>query len=178
MLDKIFQTQCSMQKAEYTAASNTKQYSTIIEVDSRLPWPSNALSNFAAYEFVYKGILFASLEGFLQGLKCEDPEEQLNIFYMSGIQAKRAGQKHNKKSDTLWFQGKRFSRYSEFYQNLLKDVYLACAFQNYDYRNALCFTAGSGFKHTVGKKDPSDTILTEQEFVSLLEYVRSLILGQ
>ncbi len=41
----------------------------MIDIHSKGAYPSDALSNFAAYEFMVDGIPCASMEGFLQSLK-------------------------------------------------------------------------------------------------------------
>jgi len=62
-----------------------------MDVGSNGSYPSNALSNFAAHEFVIDGVRCASMEGFLQSLKFSNPDMQVHICSLIGIAAKRAG---------------------------------------------------------------------------------------
>lgn len=51
-----------------------------IDIHSKGKWPSYALSNFYHNSFVLNGVSCRSMEGFLQGLKCSDTNEQIRIF--------------------------------------------------------------------------------------------------
>ena len=62
-----------------------------MDIGSQNGWPSCALSNFAAHEFVIDGVQCASMEGFLQSLKFSNPDMQKEVCKLIGIKAKRAG---------------------------------------------------------------------------------------
>ena len=93
-----------------------------MDIGSQNEYPSCALSNFAAHEFYLDGVRCASMEGFLQSLKCKNPEMQKHICSLIGIAAKRAGRERNdwKKRQKLYWQGKSYDRRSIFYQQLQK----------------------------------------------------------
>ena len=51
-----------------------------MDIGSGTGYPSSALSNFAPHSFVFDGIECASMEGFLQSLKFQDPEMQKQMM--------------------------------------------------------------------------------------------------
>jgi len=55
------------------------------------------LSNFAETPFVMDGVKYASMEGFIQSLKTNDPEKAIKIQKMSGAEAKFSGKKFAKR---------------------------------------------------------------------------------
>ena len=63
----------------------------MFDINSRGTYPCNVLSNLYNNPFVMDQIEFGSIEGFLQGLRESNPDRQLEIFKMHGIQAKRTG---------------------------------------------------------------------------------------
>lgn len=70
-----------------------------LEIRSNFPWPSCALSNFAKWPFVMDGIQFGGLEGFLQGCKVRNHEQQKRIFGMSGLAAQQSGRAYARVAD-------------------------------------------------------------------------------
>jgi hypothetical protein len=117
------------------------------------------------------------MEGFLQSLKEPDPLIQKEICQLVGIEAKNWGNEHNvawKETQTLWWQGCEHDRHGVEYQELLDRAY-AALFQNNDFRKALAATAHEVLTHSIGKSDPFQTILTEEEFCSRLMKLRSKI---
>lgn len=55
-----------------------------LDIRSRNGWPVYALSNFNHNSFVIDGIYCRSIEGFIQSLKCSDPNEQIRVCKMRG----------------------------------------------------------------------------------------------
>ena len=123
------------------------------------------------------GIQFGGMEGFLQGLKVQNKEEQKKLFLLQGIKAYRVGQSYswNRKTGTLYYDGQMFSRYSEFYTELVRCAYTQCAIENEKFREALIATKGKVLKHSIGYDDITKTILTEKEFVGFLTEMRELL---
>ncbi|CAH1068168.1 hypothetical protein HYQ09_gp186 [Acinetobacter phage vB_AbaM_Konradin] len=144
----------------------------IVDIYFRLPGPAGQLSNLTQNPFIMDDMFFGSTEGFLQGLRESNPERQKEIFAMHGIPAKKAGRDCPIKNQTLYWQGKPFDRHSEFYQELLYKAYMHCFAQNVNYQEALYKTIGKTLKHSIGKSDPFDTILTEAEFIGILNRIR------
>lgn len=151
---------------DYTPTTNTYDIRTSV-------YPSTLLSNFAPNAFVFDGVACASLEGFLQSLKVQDCERQTEICALVGGRAMRAGRRYDwKTAQTLYWRGKPYPRLSPDYQQLLRAAFCACYNQNPDYRAALAATTGMKLDHSIGKNDPTQTVLTIAEFTGILTWLR------
>lgn len=136
--------------------------------------PHEELSNFQAYSFEFRGHRCASMEGLLQSLKFPLIEKQNKVMSLVGLKAKRVGQKKKWYLDhTLYWQGKPMCRFSEEYQLFLREAYNALFEQSLPFKTHLLDTGKESLCHSVGKKSQRYTILTEDEFVSILTYLRS-----
>jgi predicted NAD-dependent protein-ADP-ribosyltransferase YbiA (DUF1768 family) len=143
-----------------------------LDIDSRYPYPSGELSNFAAHEFEIDNIKCASMEGFLQSLKFKDIKEQEYICSLVGKEAKRAGMNVNWKDEqVLWWRGKAISRQSNKYQELIDMAYESLG-RNTEFIRALISTNNKTLTHSIGAKDPKETILTEKELCDRLTSIR------
>lgn len=145
-----------------------------IDIKASRPWPSGALSNFAAHPFVFRGVECASMEGFLQSLKYRDPHEQRKVCALSGHPAKLRGSLTRawQASQTLWWDGQPFSRHGQAYQDLLDEAYQALFSQNPAARDALLATGDRTLTHSIGEKRACLTVLTEDEFCTRLVNIR------
>lgn len=149
---------------------------TQIDISSKMnDFPQfRGVSNLAPKEFVMDGIQFLCLEGFLQALKTNDPDLQMEICSMGGYQAKRRGSKilwQNKQ--TLYWQGKAYGRHTEEYQQLISRAFQTCYDQCAEFRKLLAKTGNATITHSIGKEDPTQTILTISEFVNRLMQLRN-----
>ena len=148
----------------------------MIDIHSKEPYPSNALSNFAAYEFIVDGIPCASMEGFLQSLKFRIKTKQKKVCRLTGKEAKNSpGSLRNmrwKLTQTLYWDGVRYKRDSAEYQKLITRAYDAL-FENVDFRVALEATQNAELCHSIGGQNPRKTVLTEAEFIGQLYRLRS-----
>jgi len=143
-----------------------------MDISSGNGYPSSALSNFAPHPFVIDGIECASMEGFLQSLKFENPEMQVEVCKLVGKQAKFKGKKKKWwKTQTLYWRGIPIKRDSDEYQELLDRAYDALA-MNTDFQKALLATHNAVLTHSIGKSKISETVLTTREFVSRLTKIR------
>ncbi len=143
-------------------------------MDIRSGTAAAALSNFMPRPFKFRGIEVASMEGLLQSLKFKSPEMQVHVCTLVGLGAKFKGKKKKWWRDqTLWWQGKAIARDSQEYQDLLDEAFLALFTQNQAARRALLATRNATLRHSIGKSDPRQTVLTEREFCSRLEKIRS-----
>jgi predicted NAD-dependent protein-ADP-ribosyltransferase YbiA (DUF1768 family) len=143
-----------------------------MDIRSGTDWPASALSNFAPHKFVIDGIPCNSMEGFLQSLKFKNPEMQKEVCKLVGKAAKFKGKNKNwQHTQKLWWQGKEIDRHGLEYQELLDRAYQALA-QNEGFRRALLATGNAVLTHSIGKKDPHKTILTQKEFCSRLMKIR------
>lgn len=139
-------------------------------------YPSGELSNFNKRPFRLFGCDVMSMEGFLQGLRYKDPRKQKEIFSMHGIDAKRAGKKEKIINNIVYFQGRMIHRMSEQYYRLVKLAYFTMARNNPDFCKALIATGNRELDHSVGKSEPTETILTVQEFCGILYEIRGRLL--
>ena len=148
-----------------------------MDIGSKRGFPAGTLSNFAPHPFIIDGVECSSMEGFLQALKFDKPHIQAVVCQMVGLQAKRRGSKRNKhwkRAQKLWWQGKEYDRHGAEYQQLLDRAYDALA-QNPGFRKALLATGDAVLTHSMGKSKESDTTLTEREFCSRLTKLRERI---
>ena len=72
----------------------------------------------------------------------------------------------------LWWKGKAMNRHGLEYQIKLDLAFESLA-QNPDFIKALLATGNATLTHSLGKSNPHDTVLTEREFCSRLEKIRS-----
>ena len=124
------------------------------------------------------GIQFGGLEGFLQGCKVRNHEQQKRIFGMSGLVAQQTGRAYARAQDrgTLFWLGIPFSRYSAAWKELYTSAYFEAALQNKGFRDALQATKGKVLKHSMASHlSECDTILTEKEFIDILNKLRDLL---
>lgn len=111
----------------------------------------------------------------MQGLKFAGEEKQAKIFALEGKQAKRKGKKRKWWLDqTLYWQGHPMGRNSAEYASLVREAFDALS-ANGGFREALLATGDKRLYHTMGKDDPSKTVLTEAEFCGLLSELREEI---
>lgn len=132
------------------------------------------LSNFAHRPFVLEDVHCVSMEGFLQSIKFQDVAEQRYVASKWGYEAFKHGQTGNiwKKDQILWWLGDPYDRISLDYVELITRAYDAQFDQNIDFQNALKSTVGFQLRHSMGKSDPCDTVLTEAEYIHQLERLR------
>ena len=108
----------------------------------------------------------------LQGLKFETVETQNGVFERVGVKAKLRGKKRKWYLDqTLYWQGTPMKRDSEEYKNIVCEAFYALA-ENIDFQKTLLATGNKHLYHTMGKSDPTRTILTEDEFCEILTNLR------
>ncbi|MBQ3102498.1 hypothetical protein IJC60_05800 [bacterium] len=150
--------------------------SSIIDIHSKGAFPSNVLSNFHKSKFELDGIKINSMEGFLQSLKTPDQKLQKKICKMVGKDAKIAGttlKETGFDGKTLHWNGKTLDRFSEDYQELLKRAYDAKFKKDSLFRKAIAATDGKTLTHSIGLQNKEETILTEKEFINMLELLKA-----
>lgn len=143
-----------------------------IDVKSNGKYPANVLSNFWGNTFKVDGVLCKSMEGFLQSLKYQDTIRQQQICSMKGGKAKHQGTDLWKVNQQVYWRGKVIDRHSREYQKLLRKAYHALFEQSTNFQNALMLTRGKNLYHSIGSNNPYDTILTRDEFCTILTEVR------
>ena len=144
-----------------------------MDIGSGNAWPSCSLSNFAPHPFVFDGVECASMEGLLQAFKFSNPDMQRHVCSLVGFSAKFKGKNRPwHKLQKLYWQGKEMDRRSQEYQDLLDRAYEALS-TNAGFAKALLATGDAVLKHSIGKSDPNQTVLTRQEFCSRLTKIRA-----
>lgn len=147
-----------------------------MDISSGSGYPASSLSNFAPHEFIIDDVKCASMEGFLQSLKFQNPDMQKYVCSLVGKTAKFKGKnKKWQKTGNLYWQGKIIPRNSESYQELLDKAYNALA-QNQSFKKALLATGNATLTHNMGKNKTSETVLTKTEFVSRLTKIRTALM--
>lgn len=144
-----------------------------VDVWSTNPWPANELSNLYDWPFEFQGVQCGSFEGFLQALKSPQVETQVEICALGGHDAKHRSTSEWKADQMLYWQGDTLGRQSERFYELLSAAYDAMYEANPGFRKALKATGRKVIRHTKGKKDPTDTVLTEEEFCRELTRLRA-----
>lgn len=115
------------------------------------------------------------MESLLQGLKFEGVETQNSVFQRVGVKAKLRGKKRKwYLNQTLYWQGVPMKRDSAEYKAIVEEAFEALS-QNKDFQKALLATDDKTLYHTMGKSDPTRTILTEEEFCELLTKIRTAL---
>jgi len=143
-----------------------------MDIGSGNGYPAANLSNFAPHEFTIDGVKCASMEGFLQSLKFSNPEMRAEVCKLVGKAAKFKGKKKKwQRTQTLYWQGKEYSRTGEEYQQLLDHAYDELG-KNESFRKAFLATQNATLTHSIGKKKQQETVLTVQEFTSRLYRLR------
>lgn len=148
-----------------------------LDIHSKSGYPASALSNFYSYPFTIDGVECASMEGFLQSLKERDPDEQRRICKLTGKPAKERGNALSASrtvGDPVYWLGMTFDRCSDDFQVLLDRAYQALA-DVPKFQAALLASSDRLLVHTIGKKQPQTTILTELELCSRLMRLRHFL---
>lgn len=152
---------------------------TMIDLGWRQTGAAKRLSNFAPHGFVMDDIVCGGMEGWLQSLKFYEPLEQARIAGMTGYEAYRFGQGGNDWQDSqlLWWCKKPYDRFSSEYKDLITHAYDICFDNNVDFRNALIETGTSELSHSIGRHDPTKTVLTETEYLYQIYRLRAKAYG-
>lgn len=146
----------------------------IIDIGSWKRGPAGALSNFPAYTFVFEDVECASMEGLVQAFKFNEPYKQVITCKAVGEAAKNMGRRRNlhwQRVQTLWWKTQAYDRHGPEYQDLLNRAYNALA-THPTFRQALLATGDALLTHSIGSRDPTETVLTEAEFCLRLMRIR------
>ncbi|MVT64493.1 hypothetical protein GPL21_05125 [Bradyrhizobium pachyrhizi] len=139
-------------------------------------WRGLALSNFVLSPFVLDGALYASVEGFTQGIKfAENDINRRAAFESSGWPAKYLGETADR-SGAYW-QGHRIPYGSDEHHRLIERAIRARILQSEGLRAALKSTAGMTLIHEPGTGAESPTTsLPATVFCRILTQLRSELL--
>lgn len=135
--------------------------------------PEDILSNLCGNDFCFDGIQCGSMEGFLQSLKIHDEKFQRRVCLCKARDLDLYSIPEWNGSHPLWWKGKKLNRHSSEYMEFLgkayQDLFLWCG----RFRDALMSTEGKQLFYYSGQTDSNKTILTDQEFCSILTAVRN-----
>ena len=98
---------------------------------------------------------------------------QKHLCTLVGLGAKRIGRKKAWwRHQVLYWQGVEYKRDSEEYQQLLDRAYEALAL-NEGFRRALLASGDAVLRHTLGRTNQKETVLTQSEFCGRLMRLRA-----
>jgi len=154
------------------------QHAPILNVSSTSDdWRGVALSNFMLSPFVLDGILLASIEGFIQGIKFPegDPRRE-QAFVSSGWDAKRLGEAADR-SGAYW-KGERIAYGSDAHHRLIEKAIRARIAQNQGLARVMESTRGQVLTHSTGSEpEPPTTSLPAAVFCRILNEIRNELLA-
>ena len=149
--------------------------SSIVDISFKSKGIAKALSNLCPYPFEFDGVACSSMEAFIQSLKVEDVEVQKDICSKTGPFCYSIREMHDdwRETQTVYWKGKRICRHGDEYFELIRKAYEALINQSPLYYYALKKAKDNGYilQHSIGCKDSSETLLTEQEFIKALQYL-------
>lgn len=122
--------------------------------------------------FEFGGKKIASVNSFLLALKVPNPQKQNEICALPLEKVKEAAKSIDPIYDTrtLYWKGQPIQRTSPQYLKLLEKLYDTRFKEDITFRNAIRFSKHfQHLTHSIGKQDAAETILTEKEFISLIE---------
>jgi predicted NAD-dependent protein-ADP-ribosyltransferase YbiA (DUF1768 family) len=140
-------------------------------------WRGLALSNFSLSPFVLDGMLFASVEGFIQGIKFPEGDPRRAAAFVScGASAKRLGDTADR-SGAYW-GGARLPYGSPDHHRLIERAMRARIAQSLGLQEALRSTADATLTHDTGAgADSPTTSLPASVFCRILTEIRSELLA-
>jgi len=180
-------TEISKQTREYSnqienMTSLSDQQKMIIDIGSKSSWPANLLSNFAKSPFTIHGIKCNSMEGFIQALKFKNPEVQIKVCQLVGLEAKKRGYNikwwERPEREQLFWKGIGFKAHGSVHMKLIGHA-LYCKFgakNNSNFQAALLATGEAKLVHSIGKEER--TSLRASDFCRLLTQIRNGIRGR
>ncbi len=147
-----------------------------IDIHSKGEYPANVLSNFYPNAFVFDGVKCASMEGFLQSLKFKGKKKQRKVCELTGFEAKNIGKKKWiwKISGNIYWKGEKIKRISSEFDNLINKAF-TCLLSNETFVKAIKDSMNYTYTHSIGKHNKRTTVLTEEEFINVLNKTRDFI---
>ncbi len=146
----------------------------MIDIDSRSVDPrASRLSNFTKRQFSLDDVQCASLEGVLQAIKTKLPDLQKSICTLGGKDAKVVGSTLITRDGWLYWADDPFPRFGKEYGDFLIRLYDTAYEQDPTFREDLLATGNEELRHSMGKYDQHETVLTETEFLVQLYRLRA-----
>ena len=133
------------------------------------------LSNFTLRTFDFDAVQCVSIEGVLQAFKFDDSHQlQRQICLMSPMKAEEMGAEFPcwKQDKKLFWNGNYYNRLNNEYKELITSLYDTVCNQDPTFTDDLVALGKEKICHSIGLSDPSDTVLTENEFIYQLNRLR------
>ena len=146
----------------------------LLNIDSdSVDWRARMLSNFSAAFFVLDGLLVASVEGFIQGIKFPEGDPLRKLAFASvGKEAKRFSRKVEPSSQWVWWNGDKIAYGSLQHLILIERAIRAKFEQNSDAMKALLETRSIKLVHELGHPEGRRTSLSSADFCDILTRIR------
>src|SRR3972149_11556057 len=143
-------------------------------------WRARLLSNFAATPFVLGGQSFASVEGFIQGIKFPPVDaRRKRTFALAGMDAKKMGRIAAReygydyhKRIYVWWDGEAIDYGSVSHHVVICQAIVAKVIQIPEVRRALLATAGLDLVHDRGHPESARTSFPAAVFTDFLTALR------
>lgn len=160
---------CSNQECDYKL--NEKN---TIDIGYKSKGLAKSLSNLCPYPFIFDGIYCESMESFIQSLKIQDINVQKDMCCKTSVFCYGLREMHDdwRISQTVYWKGRKIDRHSDEYICLLRRAYKRLYEQSPTFRYALEKSKGYTLIHSIGCIDDTQTLLTPDEFVKLLNELR------
>ena len=151
----------------------------IIDISFKKHGLAKALSNLCPYPFVFEEFYCYSIESFIQSLRVKDEVIQKEVcLKTSTFNYSIRDVLGDWRSDGfVYWKGRKISRLSDEYLYLLQRAYIHMYKQNALFRHALSLSNNYVLIHSIGKKDEEDTLLTEGEYISILNMIKNSCLN-
>lgn len=134
-------------------------------------WRGRALANFSLSLFVFKGTLFASIEGFIQGMKFpESDSRRMQAFYLAGWAAKRLGEQTGRRG--VYWEGQCLAHGSKPHQQLIEVVIRARVAQSTGLQKVLLSTEDVVIIHDTGQSESPTISLPGVDFCRVMTDIR------
>ena len=135
---------------------------------------AKALSNLSPYPFILDGVYCECMEAFIQSLKIQDIDVQKDVCSKPALFCYGIREMHDdwRISQTVYWRGKEIDRHSEEYMYLLRRAYKKLYDESPTFRYALEKSKGYTLIHSIGCTDDTQTLLTPDEYIQLLNELR------
>jgi len=138
-------------------------------------WRACALANYPLFPFTLDGVVLASVEGFIQGIKFPEAHPSRALAFLAhAAAAKQYGARAERIS--VWWKDQVLPYGSDAHHALIARAIRAKFFHNHGAQLALRATEGIVLKHDVGPEAPT-TSLPATVFCRILTELRAELLA-
>ena len=134
--------------------------------------PDYYLCRFAPNRFILDNIQCGSIGGFLSALTESNIEKQKEIYGLNNRKAETSSSFTSEKEQNLYWNGRVYNRHGAEYQQLVRRAFQAMFDQCTSFRCALEEFGGRRLGDSSARTNTFDTVLTEQEYCSILTDLR------